>query len=289
MNVLCFGEILYDCIGEEKKLGGAPLNVAGHIAQMGGKVAVVSAVGKDEDGINAINEMERLNVSSEFVEKREEGTGKAIVVLSDGIPDYSFTEPSAWDYIEESKLDKEALLTSSFDAFVFGTLASRREISRRSLFWILDNLSFRDILFDINIRKNFYSKPLFEKAMEKTTILKMNDEELPLFCSMFSLEKRLSSIMEAFPNLKAVVMTKGGDGLDFITRDDNGSIPAIKSNVIDTVGAGDSISASLLDGLSRGLELREALKRALILSSYVVGKRGAIPIYDDEIKSRLGL
>ena len=112
MNVLCFGEILYDCIGEEKKLGGAPLNVAGHIAQMGGKVAVVSAVGKDEDGINAINEMERLNVSSEFVEKREEGTGKAIVVLSDGIPDYSFTEPSAWDYIEESKLDKEALLTS---------------------------------------------------------------------------------------------------------------------------------------------------------------------------------
>ena len=129
MNVLCFGEILYDCIGEEKKLGGAPLNVAGHIAQMGGKVAVVSAVGKDEDGINAINEMERLNVSSEFVEKREEGTGKAIVVLSDGIPDYSFTEPSAWDYIEESKLDKEALLTSSFDAFVFGTLASRREIS----------------------------------------------------------------------------------------------------------------------------------------------------------------
>ena len=55
MNVLCFGEILYDCIGEEKKLGGAPLNVAGHIAQMGGKVAVVSAVGKDEDGINKRN------------------------------------------------------------------------------------------------------------------------------------------------------------------------------------------------------------------------------------------
>ena len=258
MNVLCFGEILSDCIGEEKKLGGAPLHVAGHIAQMGGKAAVVSAVGNDEDGINAINEMERLNVSSAFVEKREEETGKAIVVLSDGIPDYSFTEPSAWDYIEESKLDKEALLTSSFDAFVFGTLASRREISRRSLYWILDNLSFGDILFDINIRKD-----------------------------LFSLEKNLIAIMEAFPNLKAVVMTKGGDGLDFIARDDLGSIPAIKSNVVDTVGAGDSISASLLDGLSRGLELREALERASILSSYVVGKRGAIPIYDDEIKSRL--
>lgn len=104
---------------------------------------------------------------------------------------------------------------------------------------------------------------------------------------MFSLKKNLIAIMEAFPNLKAVVMTKGGDGLDFIARDDLGSIPAIKSNVVDTVGAVDSISASLLDGLSRGLELREALERASVLSSYVVGKRGAIPIYDDEIKSRL--
>ena len=106
---------------------------------------------------------------------------------------------------------------------------------------------------------------------------------------MFSLEKNLIAIMEAFPILKAVVMTKGGDGLDFITRDDKGSIPAIKSKVIDTVGAGDSISASLLDGLARGFTLRKALERASILSSYVVGKRGAIPIYDDEIKGRLGL
>lgn len=288
MKTLCFGEVLFDSIEGQDILGGAPLNVAGHISQLGGEASVISAIGNDELGRIALKEMNRLGVSNHFVEVREkEGTGLAIVTLSDGIPDYSFTEPSAWDYIDVNHLDKDDILRQGYDCFVFGTLASRREMSRSTLYWILDNIPFRRVLFDINLRKEFYSKEVLEKGCRKATILKMNDEELPVFARIFGLEASLDAILKEFCNLELIVMTEGAKGLSYATRDQLGSIPAVKSNVIDTVGAGDSIAAALLDGLDRGLDVKKALVRASLLSSFVVGKRGAIPLYDDEILKKL--
>ena len=81
MKALCFGEILWDVDGETRTLGGAPLNVAGHIRRLGGESAVVSAVGDDELGRMTLEAIDRLGVDRSLVRISEYGTGVAEVTL----------------------------------------------------------------------------------------------------------------------------------------------------------------------------------------------------------------
>lgn len=50
INVISFGEVLFDVFGKEKKIGGAPLNLSLRTASYGFSVTIISAVGNDEDG-----------------------------------------------------------------------------------------------------------------------------------------------------------------------------------------------------------------------------------------------
>ncbi len=64
IKILAFGEILWDIIEGEPKIGGAPLNFAGHAHQLGAESALVSAVGKDELGDRALVYLDSLGVDT---------------------------------------------------------------------------------------------------------------------------------------------------------------------------------------------------------------------------------
>ena len=97
MKALAFGEILWDVYGDRKTLGGAPLNVLGHLSRLGASCSAVSAVGDDELGHEALERLDRFRISRRFVRISPYPTGRADVVLMDGKPSYAFNDPSAWD------------------------------------------------------------------------------------------------------------------------------------------------------------------------------------------------
>ncbi|MFO7848760.1 MAG: PfkB family carbohydrate kinase, partial [Spirochaetia bacterium] len=102
MNALSFGEVLWDVIEGKEHIGGAPFNLASHLAMMGAYSALISAVGNDERGINALKKAGEHGIDTRFIstEKSLE-TGIVKVELdAKGSPSYDIREGSAWDHIE---------------------------------------------------------------------------------------------------------------------------------------------------------------------------------------------
>ena len=130
MKLYAFGEILWDVFGDVKHIGGATLNIAAHFSLHGGDVGILSALGDDGLGRDAIKVVDELGIDSSLV-KMLNGipTGESIVTLSpDGVPSYKITENVAYDYIKT-----DSVSPSADDLLYFGTLSLRGEHNRKSL------------------------------------------------------------------------------------------------------------------------------------------------------------
>ena len=261
MKALSFGEILWDIDGDVRTLGGAPLNVLGHISKLGGDCSVISAVGADELGKETLSRIDSLGIDRSFVSISAYETGKALVALDNGIPSYSFPDPSAWDDIKLSDAEKEKLCSTPFDVFIYGTLASRL---------------------------SFYSAELIEECLKHATILKLNNDEDPVVSSLLGMDGKdfPYEVQRRFP-VRKVLISLGSKGSVCFEGNNAINAEAGKVKVIDTVGAGDSLSAAFLYFLSIGDDTAAALSKASALADYVVTKRGAIPDYDEDIRRRL--
>ena len=290
MRALCFGEMLWDVNGDARTLGGAPLNVAGHIARLGGESLMVSAVGRDEPGTAALQSLDSLGIDRRYVHLSGYDTGYASVTLSDGMPSYAFNDPAAWDDIALSGDELSELSSIRFDAVVYGTLASRHERTRSMLFSILDRVEARERFFDVNIRLSFYSDELIRDGLGRATILKMNDEEIPVVARAVGAggSSVMADIFSSFPGLRRIIVTRGGEGSECHSRDGSCVYAgAGNARVVSTVGAGDSLSAAFLYLSALGYDTGEALSRASVLASYVVAHDAAIPEYSPSLKEML--
>lgn len=284
MKLLSFGEILWDIYETEKHIGGAPLNFAAHYAKQGGEAYMLSALGDDEFGKSALELLTNWGLKTDYVSiSKTHETGKCLVKLdSKGMPSYNLLDNVAYDYILEPDLSNV-----NFDAFYFGTLALRNAKNRETILKILMNNSFKEIFVDINIRKPFVSKYAVDIAFNNATIIKISDEELPvvteiLFGEAYDYIKASKIIAENFKNIKLVIITLGEKGsFAYDCRNKvSYSCDAKKVDVVSTVGAGDSFSATFLNGFLSKLEIEECLKTASEVSAFVVSKAEAIPEYE---------
>ena len=283
MDFIAFGEILFDCFMDKKTLGGAPLNVSVHLTKLGLNGQIISAVGNDKLGKEALSEIRTLGLSTDGISMLNGiETGRANIIMKGKNADYSFNYPSAWDCIPvpESIVSHTTLL-------YFGTLAQRDDISRASLKEILSRVSADYIFFDVNIRKSFYSDEIIKEGLKKATILKMNDEEVPIILK----EADCSSLKELRKkySIKTIMVTEGKNGTTVFMDDAEFHQNAGSVEVVDTVGAGDSLSAGFLASLLKGKDIRKALEIGSLIADYVVTKQGAIPEYDDNLKKKLSI
>lgn len=287
MRFLSFGEILFDILPTGSVLGGAPINVATHLARLGSDSYVVSAIGADELGSRAIEKLNKEGVKTKFVSLSGFDTGRADIVLDNsGSASYKFNFPAAWDEIRLFPQEKTRIYESEWDGFVFGTLSQRSDISKETLVDLLENIKVKEIVFDINLRGEFYSKDELELGLRYATILKLNQEELEILLSLLSFES-IYELFEKHHSLKGILLTKGEDGLEYITKDNVVNAKAIQSSVVDTVGAGDSVTAAFLFFYSKTHDVEYALEKASILASFVVSTKGALSEYSSELKSKL--
>ncbi len=292
-RVLSFGAILWDIIEGIPYIGGAPFNVAAHLAKCGVPSYMLTCLGRDDFGRRSLAEMERLGVQQDYVQfDSEHPTATVVVSLSEtGQPSYDVKDNVSYDCIRVDEALADAVAGEGFAAFCFGTIEQRRPVARRSLYNVLERLNDAHVLYDVNLRLHYYSREIVQKSLEHTTILKLNDEETRVLSEML-FEKSLSQ--EDFARrvrddygIATVLVTRGAKGCLLVSHNGVTEFPGVSVKVADAVGAGDAFAAGFLAGLCSGESLEQATEFANRLGAFVASQRGAIPEYDQEIRNMI--
>ena len=280
--IVALGEILWDVFPDGPKFGGAPANFACHVANLGEPAAIVSAVGNDQFGRDALKELNDRNIGTTEVQiSLDHPTGTVLVSIDQaGKPTYTFQDDVAWDHL--AWRDSLAPLARHARAVCFGTLAQRAAISHATI-WQFVGSTPSDCwrIFDVNLRQHFHSPEIIRKSLELANVCKLNDEELPHLARLFGLagdeRLQLQALGEKF-ELRCAALTRGAHGA--VLWNDSGEISehaGIPTTIRDTVGAGDAFTAALTIGLLHGRSLAEINERACRVAAYVCSQPGGAP------------
>ncbi len=282
-TVACFGEMLWDSMPQGLFIGGAPFNVAYHLKRLGEKSLIISSVGRDELGHQAIQKAEEYGIDISCIQVSTSApTGISDVTLDDSRDaEYHIRQPAAWDSISFTELLKEKLVECP--AFIFGTLASRSIPSRNTLFKILDTYQGLT-LCDINLRKPHDDRDFALQIARRAQVIKLNEDEL---YALSGIESETASPENALVRLRELVdpsmifVTRGGEPAIYF--DGTRTIytnPPKSEETVDTVGAGDAFTAALIQGLLKNIPIEGCLENAVRLGSLVAAKHGAQPEYE---------
>jgi fructokinase len=285
VKAVCFGEVLWDVFPSHKKIGGAPLNVALRMNSFGAATTMISRIGKDEDGNDILSFFKNENLSSDSIQVEEDyKTGVVNVMINEkGNASYDIMYPSSWDKID---LSEEILQkVSESDVFVFGSLICRDEVSRSTLYTLLDKAKYK--VMDANLRAPYYTTEVLVELMFKADFIKLNDEELweisrKLGSPYNSFEQNIKFIAEK-TNTKQICVTKGAFGAVLYYNEKFYYNSGYFIKVVDTVGAGDSFLASLLVRLLKGKSPQKSLNYACAIGALVAGEEGANPKISEKL------
>lgn len=279
-EILCVGELLWDSLPAGLFLGGAPFNVAAHLHALGVPAAMVTRVGADRLGTEALARLVASGVAADMVQidpVRE--TGFVSVSLgSEGSPTYEIREPAAWDFVElRSELLERAARSR---ALVFGSLAQRNPISRGTIEQLRQVATCN--VFDVNLRPPFDEPEVVRRSLACANIVKLNESELAQLSAWFGLPTELREATRAIAEqfgCKTVCVTRGAAGAVLLHRDRWTEHAGFRVEVRDTVGSGDAFLAALLAGLLAGDDDADVLQRANRLGAFVATQAGAIPAH----------
>lgn len=287
--VVGFGEVIWDFLVNKGmyKLGGAPFNFAYHTKQFGLNSLIISAIGEDDLGHKLEQAIQEKQLPYQLAHLPQE-TGVVNVINTDGIPQYEILENKAWDYIP---LSEEVLqIAAQTQAICFGSLAQRNSVTRATLYAFLEAMPADALrIFDINLRQNWYSEEIIITSLQKANILKINDDELLILQRMLGYiditpENTCRQLMQDY-QLDMLILTCGNKGSYVFSREEMSYLTTREVEVEDTVGAGDSFTASFIASILGGKSLREAHRIAAQVSAYVCTQSGATPIIPDNLKS----
>jgi fructokinase len=288
MKVLAFGEILWDVIEGVEHLGGAPFNFAAHSAKCGNESYIISRLGGDFLGMRAFNQCNAQGVHVEFIQWDDTyPTGRVDVTLESGQPNYLIHENVAYDFIEMDRV-VQALKHVPFDFFYFGSLAQRNRVSATTLSKILTQCNFKNIFYDVNLRKSGYSESIIRKSLNACTIFKLNADEMSIISELLiwqnlSKEKFCDMITKMFPNVKIIIITAAEKGCFVFEKENLTYVKGIPVSVSDAVGAGDAFSAAFIHKFARTGNAVFAAEVANQIGAYVASQRGAIPDYSEAV------
>ncbi|NIA13534.1 MAG: carbohydrate kinase, partial [Nitrospiraceae bacterium] len=265
-----------------KQLGGAPANFAYHAQVLGAKGVVVSAVGADELGQQIRDQLDARGLDSSHVGiSYDRPTGTVSVEIDErGKPNYTIHENVAWDAIPWTEAVQK--LAAEADAVCFGSLCQRAPVARQTIREFLAETRPGCLrVFDINLRQSFYDRDIVETSLGLASILKLNDEELPVVAKLLDCEdsqpKLLHRLMEQY-ELNAIALTMGADGCLLATHEASVQHPGFApEEIADTIGAGDSFAAAMVMGMLRDDPLEDICAQANRLASWVCAQAGAMP------------
>ena len=286
------GEVLIDLIpeGADRKpiVGGGPANTAKALANLGIDTQFIDGISTDDFGQMAKGELFSAGVKLDYVKFSDKPTCLAIVSLSDsGSASYEFViENTATfdfnlDWLPNPQNELPAILH-------VGTLATVIEPGASVLFeWAQSVAKVAPIVFDPNVRpavitdRDQYVKQV-ELWVSISSAIKVSYEDIRWLYPSLEIEQVVDNWLVKGPSL--IVVTYGDKGLAGYRVGDKVSVDAVKVVVADTVGAGDTVGAILVeaivkDGLDNlsGVRLEMMLKRAAKAAAITVSRSGANP------------
>lgn len=278
-EILCVGEVLWDALPAGLFLGGAPFNVACHLSAAGVPVSMVSRVGVDRLGEEALRRAARFGVGTDLVQLDPTlPTGFVRATIDDaGHAQYEIVEPVAWDAIAptEQLLERAARAR----AIVFGSLAQRRQTTRATIERLWDSAAL--MVFDLNLRPPHEDKDVVRRSLERADVVKVTHHEMERVAQWFDLpsgdRQSAMAISQRF-DCPVVCVTRGPEGAALWRDGQWLEHPGFEVEVRDTVGAGDAFLAVLLAGLLAGRESADVLQNANLIGAYVATQFGAVPV-----------
>lgn len=298
--ILGIGELLWDVLPQARRLGGAPANFTVMAGRLGNHSAILSRIGRDDLGREAVHLLDPLPADTSFlqVDPRHE-TGRVTVAFNDGQPSYTIHQPAAWDFMELS--GEWVQLAERADAICFGSLAQRCLESRQTIQTLVAQASARSVrIFDVNLRAPFYSSEVIQESLELATVMKMNDAEVPLVLSLLgmgaeaeeerapqSLRAGAGRLLAEFPTLQLVAVTRGEHGSLLVTREEWHEHPGYPVNVADTIGAGDAFTAAMTHYLLRGADLATLNEAGNRWGGWMASQSGAMPPLPEPVHAEI--
>ena len=296
--VIGIGEALFDCLPEGRKLGGAPANFAYHVSQFGLNGCAISAIGKDELGEEIVEKFNAVHLNHVLPVVEQPTATVKVTLDGKGVPQYEICLGVAWDNIPLT--DEMVEIARNAQAVCFGSLEKRSERSRDTIQAFL-NATPMDALrvFDINLRQSWYTAEVIAESLQRANILKINDEELDVVATMLLGEstipgqliaedaaktRRVCRELISRYDLEMLILTCGAIGSYVFTLEEESYIATPKVKVADTVGAGDSFTATFVAQLLSGKAIREAHRKAVAVSAFVCTQNGAMPVLPEELK-----
>jgi fructokinase len=290
-GILCLGELVWDCFATGDVLGGAPLNVAAHLAAQGARVRLLSAVGRDLLGEAALAFLAERRIPGVRIHpQRPTGTVR-VRVDGDGVPGFTIEPGAAWtDLAGAREVEPDSLplwLGRGPLVLVFCGLAMHSAGNRELLDTLLGQARSAGreprLLCDLNLRPGWAEPEVLRWCLERADILKVNEEELARVQALAGLpaQEHGRAVAERY-GLEAVCTTLGPAGLRWDGRDGaTWVLPALTAAegapaMVDTVGAGDSVTAAIALGLLEGRPAPVFLDLGRRWAARICGVRGGI-------------
>lgn len=296
------GELLWDLFPGGRRLGGAPANFAVLAAELGNHAVILSRVGRDDAGRDALSLLAALPVDASHIQiDPARATGSVSVAIEAGQPGYVIHQPAAWDALEFTSEWQQ--LAARAEAVCYGTLAQRSEESRRAIQSFLA-ATFPECVrvFDVNLRPPFYSPEVVEESIEFATVLKMNEQELPVVLELLGLASEPGDLaaeptpdlllagarllLAEFP-LSLVCITCGKRGSLLVNRSEAHLHPGVAARVEDTVGAGDAFTAALTHYYLQSAPLAVLAEAGNRWGAWMASQPGAMPPLDEQTRNTL--
>lgn len=280
--VIVWGEVLWDRFPDGDQLGGAPSNVAWHLAGLGDLVALVTATGADPDGARARARLAARGVDLGLAQvDPARATGEVTVALVDGEPRYRLVPDRAWEHI--AMTDAIAAALPGARAIVYGTLAQRTPAGRAALDAALAAASPRVLrVCDPNLRGSAATADddrALAAALAAADVVKLNLREVDQVAARLGHRDPVAWLLGRGARLVAV--TRGADGSTWHAPGLTLDVPAATARPGgDNVGCGDAYLAGLVHGLLHGWPWPRIGRLASALAAEVASARGATPTID---------
>ncbi|MBU1397753.1 MAG: hypothetical protein KKE00_01590 [Proteobacteria bacterium] len=288
--IIAIGEVVTDHFPEYQRIGGAPLNFACHLKKFGEDVGLITRLGTDAEG----NDIRRLildhNLPAELIQTdKEHATGRVNVTLDlQGVPHFDIVENAAYDFIDLN-LSTIGERTSGTKLIYYGSLIQRSANGFSQIRRFLERRpSTAKCFCDINLRLPHVSRSVIEQCLRYADILKLNGDELRLIGEMLNVTGEASAVVRRLMTiygLELVAVTLGEAGSFIVSEEKRYDAPIPeKSDMVDTVGAGDAFAAVLALGYLRHIPLNSVLEIATNFAARICACPGAIPDNDSPYK-----
>jgi fructokinase len=288
MSIWVCGEVLIDILPGGPVVGGGPANTAKALARLGYEVDFITGISTDEYGDRARKDLERDGVGLSLSLSSDKPTCTATVTVdSQGSASYEFLidGTATFDFAHSWLPDPERLKPAVLH---IGTLATIIEPAATVLHeWAVKTAEFAPIVFDPNVRPSVLGDhTTYREAVEKwvgiSSVIKLSDEDIAWLYPDESMDEVAKRWIANGASL--VVVTRGAHGIIGYTEHGFEEVDSAKVGVVDTVGAGDTVGAIVVEGIIKhsviGLQghvLNAVLHRAAIAAGITVSRAGAQP------------